>query len=228
MAPPRKPKVPCLFDCCVNHARHNGYCGSHYTQILRGKPLQPLDIMRRKNLSVEERLFSRVEKTETCWLWVGCKGSNGYAVSAHAGRWRGCVHRWFYEHYKGEIPEGLVIDHLCRVRHCVNPDHLEAVTFKENVMRGVGVSVKMAEKTHCDYGHPLEGENLKLYKGVERRCRICLRRRDNEYHERKRQRQLAEGKQTRRNKTSQKKWDENGNKIDRSAPVLKTVDRSSG
>ena len=77
----------------------------------------------------------------------------------------------------GPVPDGIEIDHLCRVRHCANPEHLEAVTPTENTMRGEGVGAKNARLTHCKHGHPLSGDNLYIVTragGKRRRvCRTC-------------------------------------------------------
>lgn len=81
-------------------------------------------------------------------------------------------HRVAYEDKYGTIPEGMVLDHLCRNRACINPDHLEVVTQRENIMRGVGVAAKNAQKTHCKRGHEFTGNNLYRYKG-KRMCRQC-------------------------------------------------------
>jgi len=78
--------------------------------------------------------FGHVEKTETCWIWKGTKNSSGYGI-LHIAGYSQMVHRASYRHYKGEIPRSLEIDHLCRNKLCVNPDHLEAVTHQENVQR---------------------------------------------------------------------------------------------
>lgn len=83
------------------------------------------------------RILQRVQHTETCWLWTGTKQPNGYGYThwKKAGVWRNAlVHRLFYEAHRGPIPEGLEINHRCKVRHCVNPAHLEAVTHAENLL----------------------------------------------------------------------------------------------
>ena len=111
-----------------------------------------------------------------CWLWTAARHENGYGVLRIDGRNRG-AHRVSYELHCGPIPEGLVIDHVrargCVHRHCVNPDHLEAVTQRENIMRGDSPAAVAAKRTECSYGHPLKGENLSLEADGSRRCRIC-------------------------------------------------------
>ncbi len=122
--------------------------------------------------SPDIRLWTRVEKTETCWLWTGHKVS-GYAMLSVSGK-STYAHRFAYELLVGPIPEGLQLDHLCRVRHCVNPAHLEPVTPRENVARGV--SPAAVRKIVCKRGHPLtEGPNLYLSPTGVRVCRTCRR-----------------------------------------------------
>lgn len=115
--------------------------------------------------------LARVEKTDSCWLWKGTLSDNGYGVF-YADEKLYKAHRVAYEFAGRVIPEGLQIDHLCRVRNCVNPDHLEAVTCRENIMRGAGVAAKHAKVTHCPSGHPYSEENVRMYRG-SRYCRAC-------------------------------------------------------
>jgi hypothetical protein len=89
-----------------------------------------------KDQSVEERFWAKVNKTETCWLWTGAKHEKGYGLLKVAGQMHR-AHRFVYELLVGPIPEGLSLDHLCRVRNCVNPNHLEPVTTGENIRRGL-------------------------------------------------------------------------------------------
>lgn len=114
-----------------------------------------------------------------CWLWAGRVNRLDYGRYAIKidGKWRERpAHRLMYENLVGEIPEGLVLDHLCRVTRCVNPDHLEPVTVGENVLRGDGVRVQ-SSKTHCPNGHPYSEANIRLIKQgkyIVRTCRTCI------------------------------------------------------
>ncbi len=101
-----------------------------------------------------------------CWLWYGATG-DGYGLFGVKRRLVK-AHRFSYEKHRGAIPKGMVLDHLCRNRSCVNPDHLEVVTFKENVLRGIGPTAINAAKTHCPLGH----EYHRRADG-NRRCRTC-------------------------------------------------------
>ena len=115
------------------------------------------------------------EPNTGCWLWSGSMDQHGYGKIWVRPRIL-FAHRWFYEHLKSPIPAGLVIDHLCRVPLCVNPDHLEPVTIGENVRRGnAGIHhrVRMRAKTHCPQGHEYSPENTYRY-GPRRHCKTCI------------------------------------------------------
>jgi hypothetical protein len=115
-----------------------------------------------------------------CWLWSGFIKPNGYANFAVGGKGQqkgSGAHRWNYERHVGPIPEGWQVDHLCKVPHCVNPAHLEAVPPHVNNARSESPSARNMRKTHCPQGHPLEGDNLHpsyLRRG-QRKCRTCHR-----------------------------------------------------
>jgi len=129
-----------------------------------------------------------------CWLWTGSVDEHGYGkttINYKAYR----IHCFSYELFVGPRTEGLTIDHLCRVRRCCNPKHLEEVPHRINVLRGRGLASVNAIKTTCVYGHPLTGDNLALFKGphhgrltTERSCRICNRRRSKEWYDRDKER----------------------------------------
>jgi hypothetical protein len=89
-----------------------------------------------QRLPDKERIEWHADKTDTCWLWTGTIANNGYGHIYREGGPLMTAHRLSYEVHVGPIPDGLTIDHLCRVRHCVNPDHLEPVTVAENNRRG--------------------------------------------------------------------------------------------
>lgn len=118
-----------------------------------------------------DRVNRKIDKTDTCWIWKGNKDPNSYGIIWINGT-RKRVHRVTYELVKGKIPEGLEIDHLCCNPSCVNPDHLEAVTHKENMRRWRG-----NEPGHCIRGHPLSGDNLETYMGkwgkLKNGCKRC-------------------------------------------------------
>jgi hypothetical protein len=117
------------------------------------------------------------EPMSGCWLWIGATDENGYGRFGdwQDGRTRMFLpHRISYELHVGPIPDGLVLDHLCRTPSCVNPDHLDPVRQRVNVLRGnVG---KKLERTHCSKGHEFTSENTAWVargSGKSRRCRQC-------------------------------------------------------
>lgn len=116
--------------------------------------------------------LSKVEITPTCWLWTASKTSHGYGVWWDGTRTR-MAHRAAYEILVGPISGGLPLDHLCRVRHCVRPDHLEPVTHQVNILRGVGATARNARKSRCPQGHLYAGDNVYIDSGGRRRCATC-------------------------------------------------------
>lgn len=122
------------------------------------------------------RLLARMEVSESgCWLWTGYRSRLGYGQIRYQNRAIG-THRLSYMLLVGPIPEGLVIDHLCRTPACINPAHLEPVPQRVNVLRGESPIARQAEQTACGNGHPFTDENTRVdRKGGKRRCRICSR-----------------------------------------------------
>jgi hypothetical protein len=107
-----------------------------------------------------------------CWYWTGYKTKGGYGTISVRTGITTTAHRVAYELWRGPIPEGLQIDHLCRNRWCVNQQHLEPVTAFENSLRGETFTSVNVRKTHCDKGHAFSVENT-YWEGDKRRCRAC-------------------------------------------------------
>lgn len=116
------------------------------------------------------------EPNTGCWLWTASITSSGYGLIKHSGKLL-TAHRLAYEWYITTIPDGKELDHLCRTPACVNPWHLEPVTHRENVLRGISPAALCAKKTHCPAGHKYEGENLYVCKKGSRKCKACGRER---------------------------------------------------
>jgi hypothetical protein len=148
-------------------------------------------------MPAEDRFWSKVDKAGPlplhgdvpgrCWQWTAGTIPSGYG-SFHVARMRRAAsHRYAWENLRGPIPDGLTIDHLCRNKLCVNPDHLEVVSRGENTLRAVDIGAPNRSKTHCAKGHEFDQENTRIIAGRGRRCRTCDRDR-----ERNRQRRPAE------------------------------------
>lgn len=127
-------------------------------------------------MNTQERFWSKVLVSESllmCWPWTASHCAGGYGQFHLDGR-MAMAHQVAYEAVIGPVPAGLEIDHLCKVRDCCNPYHLEPVTHEENIERS-DVGIVNASKTHCPTGHPYAGENLFIRKRGGRECRTCMR-----------------------------------------------------
>ena len=142
-------------------------------------------------MTLEERFWSKVDRNGpapkdrpdlgACWLWIGGDNGAGFGILGVGSRTDNSrrkiyAHRLSYELRNGEIPTKLELDHICRMPRCVNPDHLEPVTHKENVRRGLAMTVnghRQKAKTHCPKGHPYAGNNLKITSCGGRYCWTC-------------------------------------------------------
>lgn len=169
------PIMSCVACARVKPSRARGLCSGCYTRFLKTGVVSPPKY--RHGLTLEQAFWARVERSipTACWLWRGHKNHLGYGNLQHEKIFY-LAHRLSYELNVGAIPEGLVIDHLCRTPSCVNPAHLEPVTSRENTVVRTSLSPAGANlrKTHCPLGHPYEGDNLRYYKGY-RMCATCKR-----------------------------------------------------
>lgn len=126
--------------------------------------------------TVAERFWPKVEVRgpDDCWPWLGYRDRRDYGHMWAWGRVRP-THRVAWELAQGPIPDGLVIDHLCRTHSCANHAHLEAVTQRENVLRGEAPAARNAVKTHCNRGHEYDVGGVYVEKNGKRHCRACRR-----------------------------------------------------
>lgn len=139
----------------------------------------------RRGLTFEERFWPKVNKDGPipeyrpdlgpCWIWIAGL-THGYGVIGKGGRGAGQIkaHQFTYRLFVGPVPAGMELDHLCRVRACCNPSHLEPVSHRENTLRGTGNSARAALATHCPQGHPYDDANTYVVpKSGHRQCRTC-------------------------------------------------------
>jgi hypothetical protein len=136
----------------------------HYTDPNRERRASPLS-----------RFSSGFDVSENgCWFWVKALDRDGYAKFRGPGGITR-AHRFSFEYFVGPIPDGLTIDHLCRVRRCVYPGHLEAVPMGVNNQRGISPSALNARKEQCLRGHPFDESNTYRFPDGRRGCRACMK-----------------------------------------------------
>lgn len=134
-------------------------------------------------IATRKAAFPVWEDGNGCWIWEGPLDNNGYGVLMR-GYARFRAHQYTYRWMVGDVPEGLELDHLCSVRRCCNPDHLEAVTHAENMRRSKNMGQANAAKTHCPQGHEYTHRNI----NNERVCRTCQREAWQRYNKKRRSR----------------------------------------
>lgn len=163
----RRSKI-CDVTACLKLVSSHGYCVAHAHRYRRygnplGKPVVATTV---------ERFWQKVDAEGDCWEWTGARNSAGYGtfldLQLRKSPFR--AHRWAWVHLVGEILDGLQLDHLCRNRACVNPDHLEPVTNAENGQRGIRGRL-YTPPSACRYGHQLNEENLYLDNKGIRYCK---------------------------------------------------------
>lgn len=160
--------VLCCVVGCTTPAKYRGkrLCNRHYLRIWkRGTTELPTKPTVRQQ--IEAAVF--VDE-EGCWRWLDSVSPNGYGRIGVE-----YAHRLAFEEFVGPIPDGMTIDHLCRVKTCCNPDHLEAVSLRENILRSEGPSAINARLTRCQRGHEFTAENTYIAPSGRRQCRACIR-----------------------------------------------------
>lgn len=125
---------------------------------------------------VAARFWAKVTEDGECWVWTGAKVGRGYGHFTQGGESKMILaHRWAYEAMVAEIPDGLELDHLCRNKACVRPDHLEPVTHAVNIERNPNaINNTCGLVTRCPQGHEYDERNTRVYRG-RRHCRACAR-----------------------------------------------------
>lgn len=158
----------CTVPDCNRDHEAKGLCHSHFESYRRHGVMPTKPILD----TLEARFMAKVVKQENgCWLWTGATDGDGRYGAIMAWSKVRRAHRVAYELFRGPIPDSLSLDHLCKRTLCVNPEHLEPVTHKVNVLRGDAPSSANAVKTHCPRGHPYD---ITLKSGG-RWCSICAR-----------------------------------------------------
>lgn len=137
-------------------------------------------------MELPDRFWDKVmpEPNSGCWLWTACVNSDGYGCFRINDKLV-LAHRLSYQAHKESIPDGLQIDHICRVRSCVNPFHLNVVTNKQNHYRS---PIQNINKTHCPKGHPYDEQNTYRHPNGSRVCKTCRKRNDKRSAQRRRER----------------------------------------
>ncbi len=181
----------CEFPGCGRRVCARDLCYSHYEQRRAGLELYPLNLTVRKQgtpprIVCDEVACPNPLLVGPCHVFRGRKDEDGYGVVSFRQK-SVKVHKYAWEQEYGEVKDGLLVDHQCRVRACCNVDHLRVVTPQINIIENViGHSWQIqAAKTHCDHGHPFDEGNTYVYKGG-RYCRKCRARREAELRIRKR------------------------------------------
>lgn len=184
----------CTIRGCNKRYEARGLCPMHYRRLrLNGSP----DVVLIKTWDrLEDKLLEHIEFPQDykdCWLWKGLRANTGYGKFY----WKGkdtSAHRAMYKAFVDADVDGLHVDHLCRNPPCVNLLHLEAVTGRENTLRGISPPAINILKTHCPKGHPYDFKNTRVSRKTGgRACRECSRAAYREYYY-KRQGTEATGK----------------------------------
>ena len=155
-----------------------GMVFAEFARAVEAQPTVEGEMPRWPNENDADYIKSRIEiDAAGCWIWQLVLFYDGYGRCAAQRGTSRMAHILSYRTFRGPVPAGLELDHLCRVRSCVNPDHLEAVTPRVNTRRSLSPAARNAVKTHCIHGHEFSLENTYLYRNM-RQCRACQKARD--------------------------------------------------
>lgn len=174
----------CSIRNCDRPVHSRSWCMTHYRRWRDhgdpqpDTPIKPCD---RSDATLVERLMARTSiDANGCWTWTGVVLPTGYGSFTY-GKRRRSAHRWMWIATEHDTPADLELDHLCRNRLCINPEHLELVTRRENLVRSpLTFAGRNAAKTHCLRGHPFDEANTLVDKRGHRICRTCKRDRKRE------------------------------------------------
>lgn len=163
----------CEVNGCERTHEARGYCHSHFAWSHRNGGATPTGPIVKP--TTEQRFDAKIDKLPSGhWIWRGSTDGEGrYGSFQFEGRVQR-AHRVAWMMFRGPIPTGLKIDHLCRVTLCVNPDHLQPVTLAENILRGNSPTAINAAKTHCIRGHEFNAENTRISNMGGRYCGTCF------------------------------------------------------
>jgi hypothetical protein len=162
----------CSVDGCERPVQARTLCNPHYKSAQRSGTLPPkMDMLARS----QQNFWSNVAKTADCWVWQGSLTVHGYGQFGYARGKTGRAHKLAWEWQNGPVPDGLVLDHLCRNRACVRPEHLEPVTPRTNALRGIGPSAINSRKRFCKRNHEFTADNTIIDSEGKRQCRECAR-----------------------------------------------------
>lgn len=165
----------CIVEGCGRKHEARGYCHTHFEYVRRGSAHTDL----RPVLNTKARFMAKIEVLPSGhWIWIAATASEGrYGAFQYGGRVRPAhVASWLM--FRGPLPAGAQdIDHLCRKTLCVNPDHLEPKTHRENILAGDAPTAINAAKTHCKRGHAFDAANTRMMPSGGRTCRACERAR---------------------------------------------------
>jgi len=177
----RKAPNECSVDGCDRKAKARGLCEGHRKRVAKsgdtGGPLGTPPLLERALKGAREQQAPGFLGAGALPCWLVKPSTKDGRLRLHDGTRKVFAYRVTYEEFIGQIPDGLVPDHLCRRPACVNPWHLDPVPDRVNVARGAGPTAINARKEFCKNGHPLSGDNLRIETTGSRRCRTCVRAR---------------------------------------------------